>query len=197
MQEEVQEVGRKKKSFKKYLFLGIFCLVAVGIFSLWQKMHTPIQGSISKPKPAAEEAFVETTERKTYQGEHVRFVYPGYFNEKSHEISQENPVLESLLLTSLHSSGEKIAILVEKRSEGLDGSPNINLRQQKKEEYTKEKAVFGERQALVFRKQSQVYEITAFFVEKGYVVSVSITSPITLEGLPEMLEKIVATLEVS
>lgn len=196
MQEEVQEAKQKKKSFKKYLFLGIFCSFAGGIFFLWQEMRAPVQGTIFQPKPVAEEAFAGTDERKTYQGEHIKFIYPGYFSEKSHEISQKEPVLESLLLTSLHSSGEKIAILVEKREGPFDEVPNIALRRQKNQGYSEEKAVFGERQAVIFLKQSQVYEMTAFFVEKGYVVSVSATSPVRFEGLRETLEKTLATLEI-
>lgn len=176
-----------------FLLIGIF---SVGAYSFWYFLQKPSLGTI-KPGtlPVEEESFAQDGEKKLYKGQYITFSYPGSYSEKSHELIESGSVREKIIFFGDESQGKRMAILVEERPEkNLDASPAFQMRMKDRKQYESEIIGVGNDKKVIFTKNSQVFETTAFFMKKNLLVSVSVTSSIHLDGLREDLLEILKTL---
>lgn len=187
---------KRKGRRKIVLFLLLGGILSGGVYYIWYIVQKPSIGTIKTGAlPAEPESFAQNSEKKLYKGKYIIFAYPGSYNEKSHDAPKEGPVKEQIVLFGDESQGKRIAFVVEDRSDKyLDASPAFQMRMKDKEQYEKEIIGTGRDQKVIFTKNSQVFETTAFFMKKNLLVSVSVTSPIHLDGLRDDLLKILETL---
>ncbi len=190
------ESGKKKKSSKKILFFVFFAaVIGIGGYLLWQFVQKPAIGIVTVKAPKQEEAFDRGKERKTYEGKHLSFVYPATFDEKVHETTRKGPVIERIFLSAADIEGKKIAIMVEKRDVvALDEMPSYKMRDMDPKKYARETFSENGLKGTVFANHESVYERTAFFIHRGLLFSVSVSSPIQSESLSADLEAVLRSL---
>lgn len=191
------EDAHSKKGKQKILFLsGAFFLLLALFFALWLYLSGPAIGTVQEGKlPAEDNPFEQGNEQKRYNGKYVSFSYSAAYVLKSNETPVKGPVKESIFLTESGFSGKKIAIIVEERAENsLEASPSFKIRLEKPEIYDKKPFIQRDFDGFLFEKNTQVFEETAFFFAGRNIISVSVTSSVSLEGLLEELERIVSGL---
>lgn len=189
--------AHSKKGKQRILFLsGVFFLLLALFFALWVYLSGPAIGTVQEGKlPAEDDPFKQGNEQKRYNGKYVSFSYSAAYVLKSNEMPVNGPVKESIFLAESGLSGKKIAITVEERSENsLEASPSFKMRLKKPEIYDKKPFIQSDFDGFLFEKNTQVFEETAFFFVGRNIISVSVTSSVSLEGLLEELERIVSGL---
>ncbi len=186
-----------KKGKQRILFLsGVFFLLIASFFALWSYLSGPAVGTVQEGKlPAEDDPFEQGSERKHYNGKYVSFSYSAAYVLKSNEVPVKGPIKESVFLTEPGFSGKKIAITIEERTENsLEASPSFKMRLEKPKIYKKNLFSKEDFEGAVFEKNTQVFEETAFFSAGRNIISISVTSSVSLEGLLEELERIVSGL---
>ncbi len=189
---EEKSKGRRKI----VLFLLLVGIFSVGAYYIWYMVQKPSIGTI-KPGtlPAEPESFAQNSEKKLYKGKYITFSYPGSYSEKSHDVPKDGPVKEKIIFSGDESQGKRMAIMVEERPEkNLDASPSFQMRVKDPKRYEKEIRETGNDTKVIFTKNSQGFEMTAFFMKRNLLVSVSVTSSIHLDGLRNDLLEILETL---
>lgn len=165
-------------------------------YTFWNFLGTPAQGII-EPVVVEEQASAEPKkEYIRYQGEYLSFSHEATYQEKRHEISENTPIKEQIVLSKSDREPRKIAVTVRERGgEGFASDPSFQYREKHPEEYLQRQVEKGNLREVLFSKNSQVFEETAFLLHENLLVSVSLTSPINNEGLAEELAKLLASLE--
>lgn len=107
--------------------------------------------------------------------------------EKQHENfdgSRMN-ILESAVFSDESPSSRKLVVIIEKTPEnGLDELSSYAFRTLHPKEYVRGTYGWDEKNIVIFRKESQVYEITGYIEGDGISASISITSAV---DVPEEL----------
>lgn len=176
---------------KKTILFILLLVLGYGAYYVWQVMNRPAIGTVKMGEPPKkEEAFDMGSERKRFQGTYFSFPYAGKYAERRHEISEQGPLKETVFLAA--DDGQKIAVTVEelKESSSLDALPSFQMRENDKKTYIEKPLTVDGLSATVFEKNSQVFEQTAFFREGKFIVTVSASSPMKLEGLDKELSEV-------
>lgn len=186
-----------KRKYKFSIFFFIATFLCVGLYFLWIFLRTSAVGVIrSGTLPKQEESFDQKTETKHFSGTSFSFSYPGKYRETSHTFSETGPIEEGLLLSAIDTEGKKIAITAEKRETNtLDASPAFQMRRNDSQTYEQSSLKWQDLDGALFTKNSQVFEQTVFFQKDNSILSISTTSPFSLETLRGDLENILESLE--
>lgn len=193
-----EEQHDKKRQRKVVLFLLVIVFFLALGYLLWRFLNRPAIGTIYPGKFSQVDGFDRNKEKKRYDGKYVDFSYPAVYDEKRHEIFVDGPVKESVFLSADESNGRKIAVMVERReTRDFEVSPSVQMRLNEPKKYMKKKFIEGDFQGIIFIKDSQVFEQTVFFFYDGLLVSISVTSAVTMEGLEEQLMDIVRSIKVN
>ncbi len=166
--ETQSEKPRKRWLFWATLLGLILCLAGYG----WWSFHQPAVGTITSQKPA-ETAAAEAVVWKRFAGKHLEFQYPDAYREKKHETGK-SPFVERVFLMTGDTFGHKIAITVEERPEGFQGSANYNLREKYPKQYLRHALDQEGKTGYWFEnRQANGYERVAFFRHKHLVIDVA------------------------
>lgn len=185
---------RKQTLLIASLIIIFFC---GAVYFLWLFFQTPAVGVIRPGVvPKKEDAFDQSTETKHFAGTYFSFSYPGKYQEVSHTFPETGPVKETLLLSASDVEGKKIAITAEKRdTDTFDASPSFQMRRNDFKTYGRSSLKWQDLDGVLFTKNSQVFEQTVFFRKNNFILSISTTSPFSLETLRGDLENILESLE--
>lgn len=190
---------QKHVSLKRHrgvvLFLSLFA-IGVGCFFLWRFLERPNIGTIYPGKlPAVPESFAQNKEKKQYTGKYIDFSYPALYFEKRHELPVNGPVKESVFLSANDVEGRKIALVVADRgTSDFMSDPSFQMRMKASSGYASSPLTDLPFQGILFEKNEAPFEVTSFFILQGLIVSVSVTSPFSIEGLKQELLTLLAGL---
>ena len=185
----------KRYRFLIFLFLILFFLFS-GAYSTWLFLQKPAIGEVRVAKEAPAEDRDSSKKPKQYEGKYLTFSYPGIYAEKARETPVNGPVKESIFLSAADFEGRKIAIIVEQREESnFEVSPSFQMRLLHPKTYARTSIGWEDLDGVLFTKNSQVFEQTAFFQKKNFILSISTTSPLRIDTLREDLENILRNLE--
>lgn len=196
-----EEVSQNKEgaSNKKKVLAGVLVtlLFLVGCF-VWWLWHRKAVGTIRVPEMYQEESAVKKQEKKLYQGKFFTFLYDEGYLEKTHSLPESGPIKETLFLSTSDVEGRKIAVtLADRGTNDLVSDPSFQLRQNSHEEYQSRPFEVAPFQGTLFQKNTQLFEVTAFFTYQGKIMTLSITSPFSLEGLEKELFTVIESLHFS
>lgn len=188
--------NNRKGRRKIVLFFLLGVTIFIGRYFIWYSIQKPALGVIKSGElPKEQESFTQKNEKKLYKGKYITFSYPGSYSEKSHELPENGPVREKIVFFGDEMEGKQIVVTVDERLEkSLDASPSFQMRIKNPKQYEKEMRGVGDEKKVLFTKNSQVFEVTAFFMKKNLLMSVSVTSSIHLDGLRDDLLEILQTL---
>lgn len=192
----IEENPKKKSRFWKYVALIILLLLFGIAYIIWLYLQKPVVADIrvGAREPSADMDKVK--EQKQYHGRYVTFTYPGVYEEKVHTTPNEGSVKESIFLSATDLEGQKIAVVVEEREIGnFEESPSFQMRLLKSQEYGKEPIAINGFKGFLFKKNTQVFEETAFVRKENFIISVSLSSPMNIEGLNKELIDVLQSLE--
>lgn len=191
-----KENPKKKSRFWKYVVLIILILLFVVAYIIWLLIQTPNVADIRVGIKEPSEDIVKNKEPKLYQGKYLSFSYPGDYQELTHTTPEEKPVRETIFLSATDLEGQKIAIVVEERETGdFEESPSFQMRLLKPKEYVKESISENGFRGFIFKKNTQVFEETAFVRKENFIITVFLTSPMNIEGLNKALFDVLWTLK--
>lgn len=194
--QEEKQSSRKRPRFWIFLLIGMSLFFGI-VSIIWFFLQQPAIGEVRVSKQAPIEDRDTSNKQKQYQGKYLTFSYPGVYAEKAHEVPVSEPGKESVFLSAADFEGKKIAITVEEREKGnFEASPSFQMRVNKPKEYDKESFSENGFEGFVFAKNSQVFEQTVFFFDEGLFISISVTSPIKIEGLREELMDILKSVNI-
>jgi hypothetical protein len=190
-----KENNKKSRRFWVYITI-ILLLLFVGAYIIWTFLQKPVISDIRIETKESSADIVKNKEPKLYQGKYLTFSYPGDYQELTHTISEEKPIRENIFLSATDLEGQKIAVVVEERETGnFEESPSFQMRLLKPKEYKKESISENGWTGFVFKKNTQVFEETAFVSKGNFIISVSLSSAMTIEGLNKALIDILRSLE--
>jgi hypothetical protein len=165
-------------------------------YIIWTFLQKPVVADIRVGARAPSADMDKAKEPKKYHGKYLTFSYPGNYQELTHTTSEEKPIRENIFLFATDLEGQKIAVVVEERETGdFEESPSFQMRLLKSKEYEKEPILVNGFRGFVFEKNTQVFEETAFVRRENFIISISLSSPLNLEGLNKELMDILRTLE--
>lgn len=184
---------------RRMILLFTIFLVGCMSFWLWCFLQKPAVGTIRPgATPTAAEVFTREKEKKRYTGKYFDFSHGAAYQEKRHDLPVNDPIKESVFLSTGDIEGRKIAlILADRGTSDLASDPSFQIRNDASGEYQSKSFQVVNFQGTVFQKNTQIFEVTAFFSYQEYIVSISLTSPFTLEGLETELSAIVESLHFS
>lgn len=179
------------------IFLLLVGFLVSLIYFLWLFLQNPSIGVIRVgTPPAKDESFEQGKELKRFVGEYVSFSYPGTYVEKTHTLPVEGPIKESIFLSDAGMESKKIAVTIEKRAEeSLEASPSYQMRMNDSKTYRRTSIDLNGFSGFLFTKDSQVFEQMVFFRKNGFILSIAVTSPFSLDTLWEGLENILKSFE--
>lgn len=130
--------------------------------------------------------FSDPEHRKRYQGKYFTFTYPSDFARREENEAVNYPLLERVYLSRSDIEGRKIALMLQDNSgNSFEEYGSFRIRRNEPAVYREKKeernGIFG----TFFTKETSVYEVSAFFARGNQVMSVSVSSPTTLNGLKE------------
>lgn len=195
LEKKSEPYEKSKKRFGSRIFFGTLIIIIGACALVWWQGQKPIQGTVSVGKPAPSKNDDQNRERKFYEGKYFTFFYPAEYQEKSHVLSDEGPVKESIFLTAIEG-GKKISVVVEERESGnYEASPSFLMREKTLQEYDQEPVSINGLSGFLFKKDTQVFEQTFFFHDDHFVFSVSCSSALTAEGLEKELFEVLGSLK--
>lgn len=184
---------------KKNLFIG-FCgvlFIIVGYF-FWHLMNEKNTGKV-RQGGKEQSSLDKNQDLRLYTGKYLKFSYKGIYQERAHSIDESSPLRESVFLTTSDYEGKKIAVTVASRgTNDLSQDPSFQMRSNKPEEY--QKSLFSQLalpfSGVFFEKNTQPFEVTAFFSQKNSIVSISVISLFGIDGLKSELSDLIKSLEL-
>jgi len=193
--ESAKELSVKRRR-QAAIFLFLASLICGFLYFVWRFSQNPAVGVIRVGAlPVQDENFGQGKELKRFAGKYVSFSYPGAYAEKAHAIPVNGPVKESIFLSAADFEGRKIAIVVEEREGGdFEASPSFQMRSDRPEEYDQEPVSVSGQSGFLFKKDTQVFERTFFLHSEDFVISISTTSPISVESLEQELFAVIGSL---
>lgn len=194
-----QDTLSSHKRLRFWIFvLLILLLLFGGAYVLWGFLQQPVVGTVGVVEqvltPTGESESPEA--EKQYQGTYLTFTYPATYEEKRRDNPFSEVIQESVFFAAKDIEGQKIAMVVEERTERtFEASPAFQMRMNNAQEYTRKPLALSGLEGFIFTKESQVYEVTAFFRHNTQLVTLSLTSPFTLDGLEKTLLAILESLK--
>lgn len=179
--------------FFAFFLLGLMCLL------IWRFLQRPAMGTIHPGKTlVVSESFDGRKEKKRYSGKYVDFSYTAAYLERRHDLPVNSPIKESISLSAEDIEGRKITLIVADRgTSDLASDPSFQIRNDTSGEYQSKPLQIANFQGMLFQKNTQIFEVTAFFPYQGHIMSISVTSPFSLEGLETELFDIVESLHLT
>jgi hypothetical protein len=164
--------------------IGIAAVVAI----LWWLFQRPSQGTITIA-PAAEKINpADPANRRQYSGKYFTFSYPADFQRREENESVSFPLLERVFLSRSDVEGRKIALLLQDNADyRFEEYSSFRIRQNDPATYREARIERNGLSAVIFTKETSVFEVSAFIVRGKRVLSVAVTSPISVKGLEEEL----------
>ncbi len=185
---------RNKKISVAIVFITIF--LGIG-YAGWQFFGAPAQGTVRVSLPAQAERVTKNDKEWLYKGNFFEFSLPLVYVEKKHTFGKEGPIQESVYFSTQDIEGKKIALTLSKRgSTDLAEEPSFRLRETLPMRYVRSSLQGFPFQGVIFTKKELPFEITVFFVQKEFIVSISITSPFGDKTLLPELLSLLATFRV-
>lgn len=187
--EKKNEKSEKKSRKVLFFSLGTF-FIFIFCYIIWSFLQHPAIGTVTRGEVSVRDDTSEKNKKeKRYDGKYISFLYPGEYVEKSNTFPTSGPVKESVFLTAENWGAQKIAVVVEERENNDSmASPSFLMRSNKPNLYVKSPFSQGMWQGFIFEKNEQVFEQTAFIRNEGKIVSISVSSPIKIDGLKEELQ---------
>lgn len=184
---------------RRMVLLFAFFLLGCICFWLWRFLQKPAVGTIRPgATPLAEQVFTREKEKQRYTGKYLDFSHGAAYREKGHDLPVNGLIKESIFLSAEDIEGRKISlILADRGTSDLASDPSFQVRSDASGEYQSKSFQVANFQGTVFQKNTQIFEVTAFFSYQEYIVSISLTSPFTLEGLETELSAIMESLHFS
>lgn len=183
----------KHSRFWIFLLLALFFFFGA-VYIIWLFLQRPAIGDVRVVQKASTEDRDSAQNPKQYQGKYLTFSYPGVYVEKAHETPTSGPIKESIFLSAADFEGRKIAIVVEEReARDFETSPAFQMRSDKPKEYGQETVSASGFDGFLFKKNTQVFERTFFLHSGDFIISISVTSPISAEGLDQGLFAVISS----
>lgn len=194
IQDNKMALQRGRKHIGWVFFIILVLLVGAAVVLLLWWMRQPGEGvvSIREGKPRGGEA-ADQVPYTHWSGKYGRFSHPASFVVKTHTKDVSEIDRESVFLTEQGVGGRKIAYSLRKYDDSrLSDIPSVRLRDLDGDQYQKEVREIAGYSGLLYSKERQVFEETFFFkLQGGLFVSISLSSPITPDGLREDLEALI------
>ncbi len=188
-QIEKEEEKPKKRSWRMWYRLVFFLIVLVGLyFLLSYALSLKGVGTIkqSRPTEVAPTALVRTP--KEFDGHYVNFSFPAPYTQRLDTVDENGPAVERILLDQEDKPKHSIAVVVQKREvTDVNEDPSYQARMNDPKTYVAEDFSEGDYHGTLFTKQSTVFEVSAFFTYKGYIMSMTTTAVLSDEGLRDDL----------
>lgn len=183
---------------KKAGFLLLMSVIIGCFFWAWWFMSRPVFGTVHVMPVVTVPDDEITPERRLYKGKNMTFSYEGDYDEKSSQVSQDGPILESVLLATTTLDGRKIAVTIANRgTDDLASDPSYQFRLNERNIYKQSSFAEGSYDGVMFEKNEAPFEKNAFFSVQGVIVSVALTSLFRSESLGVELEALLADFKVS
>lgn len=188
------ESSKKRKRFWIFLFIGLCTLFGI-LYAIWWYLQRPAVGEIRMNTVVTERNIDEEKKKTQYEGKYLTFLYETVYKEKSHTLPVKGPIKESIFLSSSDLEGKKLAIVVEERENGdFEASPGFQIRLHKPKEYERKDISITGYKGVLFIKNTVVFEQTFFLHDGNFVVTLSVTSPMSGEALGQELSDCIDSL---
>lgn len=203
MQKQKQTMPLTKENPKRRFHFGVYVTVVPILFFaiaylVWIFLQKPVMADLKVVVKKSKIDAGISKESKIYQGKYLSFSYPGDYQELTHTTPEEKerPIRETIFLSATDLEGQKIAIVVEERETGnFEESPSFQMRLLKPKEYVKESISENGFKGFIFKKNTQVFEEAAFIRKGNFIISVSLSSPMSTEGLNKALVDVLRSLK--
>ncbi len=185
---EKSAVLTAEKNQKKWLIFAIlFIAVVIATLFFWWRFNQPSHGSINAvgiPKESVN--LSDPAHRKQYQGKYFTFTYPYDFNRREENEAVNFPLLERLFLARNDIEGRKIALTLQDNSGNtFEEYGSFRIRRADPAMYQEESLERNGETIVFFTKATSVFEVSTFFHRGNQVMSITVSSPTTLNGLRE------------
>lgn len=199
MSETLSNQSSHRERRRKRVFTVLFLITLVGLgYGLWWFLKQPVQGTIRAAVGGESTPQKKMSEKWLYQGKYITFSYEGSYEERSHQVFERPPVLESVLLTASSLDGRKIAVTVANRgTDDLESDPSYQMRMSDQATYEQSSFKTSSFQGEMFTQSEAPFEKTAFFTTRGLIVSVSLSSLFRVEGTAEEMEALLSDFHLS
>jgi len=173
----------QKMHWKRYLFLFLLILVAIGVVLAYRFAQKPAQGVI-KPTTQEDPAHVlAQAVPGSFSGTYVSFMYPNGYELKSHAVSDDAGavILEQAYLSQTAATSQKISLTVRSLPSGnLEDDPDYRMRELGSKKYKKEPFSAGEVTGISFVPADDGQFEKTFFIKHGTLLAIlAVTAPAT------------------
>lgn len=178
----------KRRWVKRIFLLTLFSGISIAIWYLMLFLDGPSIGTMTEKEV---EYSLDTKNippaMREWKGGYFSISLRESYLEKRHENFPDSKtnVLESAFFAEDTLSSRKLAVTIEKTSgNGMKELSSYAFRTLHPKEYVRETYEWNRKGIVIFRKESQVYEITGYIEGDGISASISITSAV---DVPEEL----------
>lgn len=185
--EKENSTSAPNKPGHRWLCLALFVvLICLGIAFLWWFFRQPSYGTITSSASPVKEEQNDPNHRKRYQGKYMTFTYPYDYRRQEAVEAVNYPLLERVYLSRSDVEGRKIALTIQDNTGNrFEEYSSLRIRQDDPKTYQREKIERNGVVAVLFSKNTVVFEKSIFFSRGNDVVSLVMSSPTTENGLRE------------
>lgn len=185
-QEEKPE--SKRRWTKRVFLLAFFSGISIAIWYLALLLNGPSFGMVAEKEVEHPlDAKNAPPSIREWNGEYFSISLRESYLEKRHENFPDSKtnVLESAFFAEEALSSRKLAVTIEKApGNGVEELSSYAFRALHPKEYVRETYEWDGKSIMIFRKESQVYEITGYLEGDGIFASISVNSAV---DIPEKL----------
>jgi hypothetical protein len=167
-----------KKSWKKAVLTVFAVLAIIAVALLIWLFNRPAKGVVrvieQEPTATEKESLLSAVR---FDGKYATFSYPGGYAPR--ETDPDTVSIEKAFFVASGTSSRMLAVAVmDMRGKTLDDIPAYRLRSDvKKAQYGREKGKSADgSEVIVFTKQEEGYEKTAFILGSGFLATISVSS---------------------
>lgn len=178
----------KRRLVKRMFLLTLFSAISIAIWYLVLFFSGPSVGTMGKKDTGYPfDAQGIPPAMREWTGEYFSISLKESYLEKRHGKAGDSGVniLESAFFAEDTLSSHKLAVTIEKTpGNGVEELSSYAFRMLHPKEYVRETYEWDRKSIVIFRKESQVYEITGYLEGDGILASISVTSAV---DVPEKL----------
>ncbi|MBP9751998.1 MAG: hypothetical protein KBD19_04020 [Candidatus Moranbacteria bacterium] len=172
----------KRRWAKRIFLLTLFSGISIAIWYLVLFLNGPSIGVMTE-KEAEHSLDIENIPpaMREWKGEYFSISLRESYLEKRHGKASDSGVniLESAFFAEDTLSSRKLAVTIEKApGNGVEELSSYAFRMLHPEEYVRETHDWDGENIMIFRKESQVYEVTGYLENGDVVASISVTSAV-------------------
>ncbi len=178
----------KRRWVKRIFLLALFSGISIAIWYLVLFLNGPSVGTVAEKEA---ERLLDTKNIppaiREWNGKYFSISLKGSYLEKRHESlgDSKTNILESAFFAEETLSSRKLAVTIEKApGNGVEELSSYAFRMLHPKEYVRETYEWDGKNIVIFRKESQVYEITGYLEGDGILASISVNSAV---DIPEKL----------